>query len=558
MATANIRIHPNGHNDNQFIYQQGFERISEISVNEYGSVASSLEKLFADIADLYAGKWSSHEACQVTYHNLEHAIDVSLAVARMISGWNQIEKDRFLPQDLFVMAMAAAFFHDSGYIKDKGDHQGHGGKFTLIHVDRSCKIASEYLTKNNWPLKDIEAISKIISITDYSKKPELDLIFSDEQCKIIGQMVATADLVAQMADIHYLQRIDDLFAEFQEVYQFEKTETLAEKGTKVYSSVQEIKSGTISFYEHFVVPTLRRMGRMDRYLTSFFGDGRNPYQENIAANLSCHLMDVRSQWRRIGDVLEELGLATGEQIQQALAKQRNSSLNENNLNGKFNKTLFGKQLLAWFDENSKDHKCLGDYLMEMEAVSPSALANGLLTQMLPESEYKNLTAKELHFLLKTALLLQNICKGAWIIEVVMEMLNQVIGCEASSILLADVDDKEMFIAFPTGPKKKLVTGKRISSDKGLSGWVYRNGQPASVANVMDDERFDSIIDKNVGFTTRSILVVPMYVNGECVGVLEALNKNDDNFTHHDMSVLTILATMLANVMAGILCINTMS
>ena len=558
MATRNSHNFSNEHNDPQLNYQQGIDRLGNISVDEYGSVAPRLKKLFDDIKGLYAGKWPSHEACQVTYHNLEHAVDVALAVARMISGWNKVEKDQFISEDLFLRAMAAALFHDSGYIKDKGDHQGHGGKFTLIHVDRSGIIATEYLKENSWDAGDVEEVSKIISITDYSKNLELDSVFDNKESKILGQMVATADLVAQMADTHYLQRIDDLFAEFQEVYQFEKTENLVEKGTKVYSSVQEIKAGTISFYEQFVVPTLRRMGRMERYLTSFFGDGRNPYQENIAANLSFHLMDVRSQWRRIGDVLEELGLATTEQIEQALTRQKNSNPGKNILNGKFNKALFGEQIIAWFDGKSQAQKCLGDYLMEMEAVSPTSLANGLLAQMLPYSDYQHLRPKELHFLLKAAILLQNICKGPWIIEVVMDMLNGVIGCEASSILLADADDQEMIITFPTGPKKKDVSGKRISIDKGLSGWVYRNGQPASVVDVMDDERFDNIIDQNIGFTTRSILVVPLHVNGECVGVVEALNKDDNLFTHHDMSILTTLSTMLANVMVGILCMKTTS
>ena len=64
------------------------------------------------------------------------------------------------------------------------------------------------------------------------------------------------------------------------------------------------------------------------------------------------------------------------------------------------------------------------------------------------------------------------------------------------------------------------------------------------------------MDKNIDFVTRSILAVPLHVNGECIGAVEALNKSDDNFTTHDMNVLAILANMLANVMVGVLCIQS--
>jgi hypothetical protein len=507
------------------------------------------------VADLYAGHWPSHEACAVTYHNLSHSLDVCLAAARMLSGWNRVESARALDQRYFLLGMAAGLFHDAGYIKDKGDHAGDGGKFTLVHVRRSMEIAKKYLTQKKWPPEEVEAVVRIISITEYSHHPDLATLFPDAKLKTMAQMVATADLVAQMADTDYVQRIDDLFAEFKEVYEFENSETLSRQGTKVYKTVQEIKDGTIAFYEQFVLPTLTNLGRMDRYLADFFADGRNPYQENITANLSGHLMDVRSQWRRIGDVLTDLGLASSEQIASALAKQQKLVGKKPDPGKSFN-SLLREHLLPWFTARSQEGRCLGDILMEMQAVEPKSLAKGLLAQMLPDSLYASLSPRELHFLLQASILLQNICKGPWILGVVLEMANEILDCEASSILIADLEEKEMLVALPTGPKKNVVYGKGIAMDKGLSGWVYRNGQPARVSNVNADVRFDGGMDKNIDFITRSILAVPLHVNGECIGAVEALNKSDDNFTQHDMNVLAILANMLANVMVGVLCLQT--
>ncbi len=534
---------------------QTVELIRAVARDEYGEIPPRLDGLFDDVAALYAGNWPSHEACAVTYHNFNHSLDVCLAAARMLSGWNKAEAAHPLGQKYFLLGMAAALFHDAGYIKDKGDQAGAGGKFTLVHVQRSMEIAREYLGQKQWPQEEVEAVVRIISITDYASLPDLAPLFTEPRLKIMAQIVATADLIAQMADIDYVRRIDDLFAEFKEVYEFENRKTLAEKGTKVYKTVQEIKDGTIDFYEKFVLPTLTKLGRMDRYLTSFFGDGRNPYQENITANLSDHLMDVRSQWRRIGDILTDLGLASNKQIADALARQKSLAGKKSGSTQSFN-ALIREHLLPWFTARSQEGRCLGDILMEMQAVEPKSLAKGLLAQMLPDSLYESLSPRELHFLLQAAILLQNICKGPWILGVVLEMANEILGCEASSILIADLDEKEMLVALPTGPKKNAVYGKGIAMDKGLSGWVYRNGQPARVSNVNVDARFDDGMDKNIGFVTRSILAVPLHVNGECIGAVEALNKNDDDFTTHDMNVLAILANMLANVMVGVLCIQT--
>ena len=541
---------------NQSDNQQTIELIIAVSRAEYGKVLPRLAELLADVADLYAGRWPSHEACTVNYHNFSHALDVCLAAARMVSGWNKMEAGQSLDAGYFQLGMAASVFHDAGYIKDKGDLAGAGGKFTLIHVKRSMDIAREYLTRRHWPESDVDAVCRIISITDYTNLPDLAPLFKEERLKALARIVATADLVAQMADTDYIQRMDDLFAEFKEVYEFENRENLIKKGTKIFKTVQEIKDGTLAFYEQFIVPTLAKLGRMDRYLTVFFGDGRNPYQENIVANLSGHLMDVRSQWRRLGDILTELGLATNDQITSALAKQQTLAGQKKADPSKSFNALLREQLLPWFAARSQEGRCLGDILMEMQAVEPKSLAKGLLAQMLPDSLYESLSPRELHFLLQAAILLQNICKGPWILGVVLEMANEILDCEASSILIADLEEKEMLVALPTGPKKNMVYGKGIAMDKGLSGWVYRNGQPARVSNVSTDARFDRGMDKNIGFVTRSILAVPLHVNGECIGAVEALNKSDDNFTTHDMNVLAILANMLANVMVGVLCIQS--
>jgi GAF domain-containing protein len=184
-------------------------------------------------------------------------------------------------------------------------------------------------------------------------------------------------------------------------------------------------------------------------------------------------------------------------------------------------------------------------------VNPGTLARGLLAQILPESLCDGLAGGQLLLLLRAAILLQNIDRGPSILGGIMEMLNQTLDCEASSILLADPAEREMLIVLPTGWMKKTVLGRGMALDKGLAGWVYRNGQPAMVNNAAADQRFHGGLDRDTGFVTRSVLAVPLFVRGECIGALEALNTRHDNFSDSDRNLLFLFANLMGNAMVAV-------
>ena len=521
--------------------------ILEIARTEYGEAPQRLTNLLADVSSLYRGEWASHESCQTGYHNLGHAFDVTLLTARMIAGWNRLKDQDHPPidSDLFLIALASAMFHDAGYIKAKGDNQGTGGKYSFNHEDRSMAMVAAYLTANNWSARAVILASNIISTTKFHHPLDLTCLFESKEEEVIGRMVATADLVAQMADVNYMQRINDLYAELQEAYSFEGEENLTARGFKVFASAGEMIAGTVDFYENFVLPRLQKLGRMDQYLVAFFGGGRNPYLENIMANLSGQLLDKHSRWRRLGDILEDLGLVTKQQIDSALQIQKNSR--PTTPKEKPSDQSLHDRLLSWMEGIKFDERCLGELLMDMKIINPTVLRQGLLQQVMPPSVVDEFSRDELLFFLEISVLLQNIGRGPWLFGQVLEMTNELLKCEASYILLANAESQEMLIAIPTGPNKDLFDGRIIPADKGLAGWVFSHGLPAMVSNVHQDERFDSEIDSRVreGFDTKSILAVPLHINGELIGVMELLNKQVGEFSNHDMDILTMLANLIA-------------
>ncbi len=522
--------------------------ILDVAAGEFGAASPLLTALLDDVTDLYQGKWEEYEACQTGYHNLGHALDVTLLTARMIAGWNRLrdEAHPHLGEELFLTALASAMFHDAGYIKTKGDHEGRGGKYSFSHEDRSMAMAEKYLATHGWPERSRRLVPNIISTTKLHRPLALAGLFATREEEVIGRMMATADLVAQMADVNYMQRINDLYAELQEAYRFEGVENLEKRGYKVFSSAGEMIAGTVDFYENFVLPRLQKLGRMDQYLVTFFGGGRNPYLENIMANLSGQLLDKHSRWRRLGDILEDLGLVSDEQIESALKMQRRSRSHQPG--GKKTDSLtLRDRLLSWMEGTQFNDRCLGELLMDMQIIDPTVLRQGLLQQIMPPGLIDHFTRDELRFFLEVSLLLPNIGRGPWLFDQILEMTNELLQCEASYILLANAESQEMLIAIPTGPNKEQFDGRVIPADKGLAGWVFSHGLPAIVSNVHQDDRFDSEIDSKVrqGFETRSVLAVPLHINGDLVGVMELMNKQAGDFSNHDMEILTMLANLIA-------------
>ncbi len=521
-------------------------QISNLFKDEFSALDANtqFDKLFQDVLFLYEGKWQSHEACQVEYHNIDHSLEVALATARMATGWNRIKQgDDKLSDRMFLCGMAASLFHDSGYLKDKNDSEGTGGKYTFSHVQRSRDLARNYLSANRWDENEIIFICNTIDITEFNREPDLS-VFRSKAESVMARMVATADLVAQMADINYISRLRDLHDEFLEAYDSEGRKNLEDRSVHIFGTFHEILDSTPEFYENFVLPRLSLFDRMDQYLVVFFADGRNPYLENIIANISGQLLKQRVQWQRLGDILQQLGLVPQDTITEALTRQRRNISSAKNRTRQ-SSTNLSLQMLEWLKSPSTDNTRLGDILMEMRAVEPKSLRAGLLSQLLPEQLTQRLTGNELLNLLQISLLAQNLYDDPWVFGQIIEVTLELLRCDSGSLLLIDILKTEMLIAIHTGQHKKRLEGKSLPLDKGLSGWVFRHARAAYVSGSSVDELFH---DKayHDEMKINNILAAPLHVSGEIIGVVEVMNKRKSNFNDHDADILTLVANIMAS------------
>ncbi len=172
-----------------------------------------LEEIFNDTLDLFKGRYPGYRASNAKYHDLQHTQSVALAAARMMHGCFA-KGHSFTPRNI-LLGITAALFHDIGYIQAEDDREGSGAKYTIGHEKRSIDFMTHYLTRKNFTTRDIRNCERIIQCTMLNVLPQR-IHFRSKEIELLGMIVGSADLVAQMADRLYLEKLLLLFIEFKE------------------------------------------------------------------------------------------------------------------------------------------------------------------------------------------------------------------------------------------------------------------------------------------------------------------------------------------------------
>ncbi len=116
---------------------------------------------------------------------------------------------------------------------------------------------------------------------------------------------------------------------------------------------------------------------------------------------------------------------------------------------------------------------------------------------------------------------------------------------AASILLYDDSAKQLYFQVSTNIDEPTRRGIVVPLDGSIAGWIVKQRKPVRIANVHDDARFFNEVEHYTGFTTQSLLGVPLITKNKVVGVLEALNKQKGKFSDSDESMLSVLGAQAA-------------
>jgi hypothetical protein len=258
-----------------------------------------IENAFDHFERLFAGEIPGYFGVDTVYHDRQHTLDITLALARLIVGYERqqaAEATRFGAQRA-VVGLITGLFHDVGYLRRADDGESrNGAEFTRTHVSRGARFIADYLPTvglGAW----IPVATEIVHFTGY-EVPFPQIKVSDPRDIKMGHLIGTADMIAQMADRCYLEKCRDrLYAEF--VLGGVALPMAANGGPQVkYASGLDLLRQTPEFVNEVRNKRLdEQFGSAYRYLEILFG-GRNPYLEAIDRNVDYLRQILRSEnWR---------------------------------------------------------------------------------------------------------------------------------------------------------------------------------------------------------------------------------------------------------------------
>ncbi len=129
------------------------------------------------------------------------------------------------------------------------------------------------------------------------------------------------------------------------------------------------------------------------------------------------------------------------------------------------------------------------------------------------------------------------------LKTLVEITTRELDAERGTIFLNDKETDELYSRVAQGSFKREI---RILNNSGVAGDVFVSGVGTIVHNAYADPRFNSTVDEQTGFVTRSILCAPIKTaKGEIIGVAQALNKKTGRFTAHDLALLEAMTTQAA-------------
>jgi len=267
-----------------------------------GSPFSPIARAFHDFEMAFTGRMPGYFGVDTVYHDQQHTLDVTLAMIRLMVGYEQTHAGtpQALGAERAAVGVFLALFHDIGYLRERNEAARNGAEFTRNHVSRSARFMEFYLPTigfAHWT----RITSEIVHFTGYERP--FDVIgenVKDARDIKLGHLLGTADMIAQMADRCYLEKCRDrLYPEFVLGGVAVAPDAKGDRGVR-YASGLDLLRQTPGFMEDTKLKRLdAAFNSAYRYLEPLFG-GRNPYMESIDRSLTFLRQVLRSEsWRML-------------------------------------------------------------------------------------------------------------------------------------------------------------------------------------------------------------------------------------------------------------------
>lgn len=127
-----------------------------------------------------------------------------------------------------------------------------------------------------------------------------------------------------------------------------------------------------------------------------------------------------------------------------------------------------------------------------------------------------------------------------LLKTVAEEIKKVLDADRCTVFLLDKSTNELYSKIALGMGKQEL---RFPASTGLAGYVSQSGEVINIKDAYSDSRFNKDIDIETGYTTKTILCMPIWnMKHEILGVFQVLNKQKGSFSKEDEEILIAIGS----------------
>ena len=132
-----------------------------------------------------------------------------------------------------------------------------------------------------------------------------------------------------------------------------------------------------------------------------------------------------------------------------------------------------------------------------------------------------------------------------VMTIIMAGVRALLDVSVCSLWLIDPETNDLICRQATGHRYELVRGWRLSPGQGIANWVVRHDQSLIVADTRLDPHHYKEIDDLIGLELRSILSVPLRIEGQVIGCLQVTDTTPDRFNATELNLIEAVASTAA-------------
>jgi len=236
---------------------------------------SEITSVYRDVVKLFAGDFVGYRKCNTNYHDFRHTEDCTLEFARIAHGAYLNGEQISVPG--MNLGLISALLHDTGYIQEVGDNKGTGAKYTMTHIERSIDFTRRYFSLKGYSSSNYKFCKNCLKCTGLDV--HIDKInFISVENELMGKILGVADLIGQMSDYNYLEKLPILFEEYKE------------GSVPGFNTEFDLMKQTPEFWKFSQERFRTELGNVDRFLKDHFrvrwGIDRDLDREAIEFNIS--------------------------------------------------------------------------------------------------------------------------------------------------------------------------------------------------------------------------------------------------------------------------------